>query len=228
MRREPSPSPAITLTASQEAAAARILYALEQPGGLAVLCGSPGVGKTTVLEQVADAAAAGLKTVRVTRPLVDEEPDTAAERTSWRRPETAPDMLLCDDAHHSTAAGLVQFVDRWRTRHPRMGIVLAGEGRLLSLVAADGRLARAVGLRAVVPPFTFAETGCLLRPRLSGLAAPDRLDEVIRVIHEIAAGSPGAAIRLAEMAVVVAAGRAGGLVPATVETVHRRLCLEAA
>lgn len=228
MRRESSPSPAIALTAPQEAAAARILYALEQPGGLAVLCGSPGVGKTTVLGHVADAAAAGLKTVRVTRPTVDEEPDAAADRSSWRRPEAVPDMLLCDDAHHSTAAGLVKLVDRWRTRHPRMGVVLAGEGRLLSLVAADGRLARAVGLRAVVPPFTFAETACLLRPRISGVAAPDRLDDVIRVIHEIAAGSPGAALRLAEMAVVVAAGKAGGLAPAMVETVHRRLCLEAA
>lgn len=228
MQSEPFPSPAITLTASQAAAAAKIRYALEQPGGLAVLCGPAGVGKTTVLGHVADEVAAGQKTVCVTRPTVDDDLDPAADQNSWRRSEMVPHVLLCDDAHHCTAAGLVALVDRWRGRHPRMGVVLAGEGRLLSLLAADGRLARAVGLRAVMHPFTVAETSCLLRSRLAGVAAADRLDDVVRVIHEITAGSPGAALRLADMAVVVAAGKDGGLAPAMVETVHRRLCLEAA
>jgi hypothetical protein len=216
------------LTGPQGAAAARMLYALEEPGGVAVLCGPAGVGKTTVLDHVAGQAAAALRTVRVARPSADEDPPPASA-APWRRPEAVPDVLVCDDAHRGTAAELVTLVDGWRERHPRICIVLAGEGRLLSLLAADGRLARAVRLRAVVPPFTLAETREMLLPTLAALADADRLEDVVRTIHEIAAGMPAAALRLAEMAAIVAAGDpAARLVPGTVEAIHRRLCLEAA
>ena len=43
------PAPLPELTPRQEAALAKLAYAAEQPGALAVLCGPDGVGKTTVL-----------------------------------------------------------------------------------------------------------------------------------------------------------------------------------
>jgi len=45
------------LTPAQHAAEARIAYALEAPGGAAILCGPAGVGKTLLLERMAEAVA---------------------------------------------------------------------------------------------------------------------------------------------------------------------------
>jgi len=216
------------LTGPQAAAAARLLYAAEQPGSIAVLCGPAGVGKTSILRHVAGAAEAALRTVRLCT-LADLVP-RAASRTDgdWGRPEVAPDLLLVDGADQGTAADLVAAVARCRGQHARTAIVLAGEGRLLSLLAADARLERAVRLRAVVPTFTLAETRRLLGERLTASRGAD-VDGAIRTIHEIAAGAPAAALRLAEIAALVAAEAPGrGLGPDTIESIHRRICLTAA
>ena len=106
--------------------------------------------------------------------------------------------------------------------------MLAGEGRLLSLLAADARLERAVRLRAVLPPFTLEETRRLLDGRLGGSGAT-ATPEAIRTIHEIAAGIPTAALRLADIAALMVADAPGaGILPDTVEAIHRRLGLTAA
>lgn len=213
-------APIRPLADSRRAALARLAYAVERPGGVALLCGPAGTGKTAVLEGLAEAVECRAER----RPL-----------PAWIEGPTAsvPDVVLADDAHASDVGPLVRLLDRCRARRPEASLVLAGEGRLLSLVSRDPRLVRAVGLRAVLRPFTEAETraaldATLFAGRPGRLPAADR-DVVARTIHEIAAGIPAAVARLAEFAAVVADSRPdGGIAPADVEAIHRRLSLDAA
>jgi hypothetical protein len=167
----------------------------------------------------------------------------AMERRAARRPLAAwlerpaaaefPDVVLADDAHEADASALVRLLDACRARRPEASLVLAGEGRLLSLVSRDPRLVRAVGLRAVLRPFTEDETRTVLEATLfaggSGCMGADDRAAVARTIHEIAGGIPAAVSRLAEFAALVADARPDGAIePRDVETIHRRLSLEAA
>lgn len=208
------------LVDSRQAAVARLAYAVERPGGVALLCGPSGTGKTAVLDALA-AAADGRAT---RRPLAAWLGDPAAD---------LPEIVLADDAHEADVAALLRLLDAVRARRPEASLVLAGEGRLLSLVSRDPRLVRAVGLRAVLRPFTADETEAVLAATLF-TGRPGRMDRdtrtaVARTIHEIAAGIPATVTRLAEFAALIADARTdGALDPADVETIHRRLSLEAA
>lgn len=213
-----SRSPA--LVDSRRAAVARLAYAVERPGGVALLCGPSGTGKTAVL----DALAAAMDGRALRHPLAAWLGDPAAD---------LPEIVLADDAHEADVAALVRLLDAVRARRPEASLVLAGEGRLLSLVSRDPRLVRAVGLRAVLRPFTADETEAVLAATLFA-GRPGRMDcgartSVARTIHEIAAGIPATVTRLAEFAALIADARTdGALDPADVETIHRRLSLEAA
>lgn len=216
----PSPVP---LVESRQAAVARLAYAVEKPGTIALLCGPAGTGKTLVLDRLAAALVQAGRTAEVRRLREWAEGTTS----------TVPNVVLCDDAHERDAAALVDVVDRCRAGRPDVSLVFASQGRLLSLVARDARLERSVRLRAVLRPFALAESravlDALLFPRLGlGLHATHR-DAVAVTIHEIAAGIPAAVERLADLAVVVAAARPDRRIdPADVEAIHRRLCLTAA
>lgn len=210
----------VDLVDSRRAAVARLAYAVERPGGMALLCGPSGTGKTAVL----DALAAALDGRAIRRPLAAWLDDGAAD---------LPGIVLVDDAHEADVAALLRLLEACRTRRPEASLVLAGQGRLLSLVSRDPRLVRAVGLRAVLRPFTAGETRSVLDATLFA-ARPIRMDldaraEIARTIHEIAGGIPASVTRLAEFAALVVEARTDGvLVPADVETIHRRLSLEAA
>ena len=225
------------LTGPQAAAVARLVYAVGQPGAVALLCGPAGVGKTTVLRAV---AADGLPRSQIVRSV--SWPDMRCDRgdrTGIRGEPVVgsegsfPHVLLVDDAHRATTHGLAEVVEQWQRRREGIAIVLAGEGRLLTLVAGDARLEQSVRLRATLPPFTLAESRRLLAavaPLASaGESAGEDAGEVIRTIHEIAGGVPAIAIRLAEMAALLAdAEPRRRLNPDDIETIHRRLCLNAA
>ena len=141
----------------------------------------------------------------------------------------APAIVLADDAHTCHGTMIHRLLDRCRRRRPTASLVLAGHGRLLSLIARDANLERAVLLRAVLRPFSPAETRRVLDTML---ACPDTTrpdDAVIHTIHELAAGIPATVARLAELVGVVAASRPdGSLSVRDVEAIHRRLCLHAA
>lgn len=204
------------LAESRRAALARLAYAVERPGGVALLCGPAGTGKTAVLDALARAA--GRRAER--RALAGWLDGVAAPNL--------PDIVIADDAHLADVAALVRLLDAVRSRRPEAGLVLAGEGRLLSLVSRDPRLVRAVGLRAVLRPFTAEETRGALDATLfagaPGRMDPGARDAVAQTIHEIAAGIPAAVVRLADFAALVAEARADGVLdPSDIEAIHRRL-----
>ncbi|MCX7432085.1 MAG: ATP-binding protein [Planctomycetia bacterium] len=223
----------LPLTGPQEAAVAKLAYTAGQPGAIALLCGPAGVGKTTVLRAMAADGLPKSQTIRL-MPWADiraDRGDLAAGRmrAAASDDDSFPHVLLIDDAHRAVAAELVEFVELCRRRHDGIAIVLAGEGRLLSLVASDARLEQAVRLRATVPTFTLAESRRVFGPTLAFNAAEADGEAVIRTIHEIAGGVPAIAVRLAEMlAMLAAADPRRDLTPDDVEAIHRRLSLSAA
>jgi hypothetical protein len=216
VRVEPAPS----LTLTQESAVARLTYAIESPGAVALLCGPRGVGKTLVLTHVAASRSrAGVAALCCTA------------RDGVPPPADAPEgIVFVDDAHLVEAGELAAMVGTWRRRSPTGGLVLAGEGRLLTLVARDERLEQAVALRAVLGPFTLAESTAALAPLLAAAVhVPDDQMALVRTIHEIAGGIPAEVARLASFVRDVAAAAPGGrLTPNDVEAVHRRLSPRAA
>ena len=219
------------LTGPQEAAVAKLAYAVSHPGSITVLCGPAGVGKTTVLHvTVTD----GLPQAQTSQLLSWAEiradrRDLAAGRGQAVSVDAVPAVLLIDDTHRAVAAELVECVEWWQYRHNGIAIVLAGEGRLLSLIASDARFEQTVRLRATLPTFTLAESRRLLAPTLAVGVAEGDGEAVIRTIHEIAGGVPAIVVRLAEMAAMIAAADPGRrLTPDDVETIHRRLSLSAA
>jgi len=217
-RVEVEPAPSLTLT--QQSAVARLAYAIESPGAVALLCGPRGVGKTLVLTHVAASRSrAGLAALCCTA------------RDGVPPPADAPEgIVFVDDAHLVEAGELAAMVGTWRRRSPTGGLVLAGEGRLLTLVARDERLEQAVALRAVLGPFTLAESTAALAPLLAAAVhVPDDQRALVRTIHEIAGGIPAEVARLASFVRDVAAAAPGGrLTPNDVEAVHRRLSPRAA
>jgi GTPase SAR1 family protein len=212
---------------------AKLAYAAGQPKALALLCGPAGVGKTTVLSVIVSDPLPQGQAIRLISwaDIRADRGDLPAGRGQIAASDdgSAPDVLLIDDAHRAVAHELVEFVERCQRRHAGIAIVLAGEGRLLSLVASDARLEQSVRLRATLPTFTLAETRRLLAPTMAVDAAEADGEDVIRTIHEIAGGTPAMSVRLAEMAAMLAAADPRRrLTPDDVETLHRRLSLTAA
>jgi len=225
------------LTGPQRAAVAKVAYTAGQRDAITLLCGPGGVGKTTVLRVAVNEVLPQGQSVRQVswtarradhRGFHGESADGHGQ-TAEADGSCVPSVLFVDDAHRASAHELSEFVERWRHRHQGTAIVLAGEGRLLSLVAGDARLEQSVRLRATLPPFTLAESCRLLAAALAIDAADEQDEAVLRTIHEIAGGVPAAAMRLAEMTAMLAASDPGRrLTPEDVETIHRRLSLNAA
>lgn len=208
----------LTLTDSQRAAVAKLACCLARPGGIGLLCGPRGVGTTTVLRHVA--------AVLSPRQVQAEQGDAAAWEAWLATSDAVPDVILVDDAHLAADGVIARLVSRCQGRRPAAGMVLAGEGRLLSLVARDSRVEAAIGMRVVLRTASLDES----RRIIAGVVPRSATDErLIATVHEIAAGIPAATLRLAELAAVLAASRPDGIVTADdIETIHRRLSPQAA
>jgi len=216
-----APATSLRLTLAQQAAVARVAYAVERPGAVALLCGPAGIGKTLALRSVAAALASRTITLCTTRDL--ERP--------WEAFGASPihGVLVIDDAHLATEGQLSRVAQSFLRNQPRGGLVLCGEGRLLSLVARDTRLEQMVVLRATLPPFTLDESRLLVAAALAKVGSFVEQDEIACIIHEIAAGIPALVTRLAELAGVLAESTPGRAITTDdIESLHRRLCLQAA
>lgn len=206
------------LTAAQRAAVAKLACGCEQAGGIALLCGPGGVGKTTVLTELAAAIAPRRSVGR-------------ADTAHWADAAMLPDIVLVDDAHLADETTLARLLQRCRDRKPPACLVLAGEGRLFTLMTRDTRLEQAVRIRVALPAFTAAETRVLVAATLARVAGRpvDMAEATARAVHEIAAGTPAAVVRLAELAGVMAAARPDDPLSATdIEAIHGRLSPAAA
>jgi hypothetical protein len=130
-------SSAGSLVGNQQAALARLLYAVRQPGGLAVLCGPGGAGVTTVLSRLAaDLEQAGHPVLRLSgRNLAGG--DLPAWADSGAAEAVLPPAVLVDDGHTAADGALTAFVQQCGVMVPAAAIALAGRGRLLTLLARE-------------------------------------------------------------------------------------------
>lgn len=195
-------SQAFPLAGSQRAALARVHHAIGNLAGVAVLCGPAGCGKSTVLSRLRSLPGGG-GTVRIVDDahLLD---DTTIGG-------------ICDEAAASAASG--------------PPLVLAGRGRLLTLVARNSRMEAMVSLRATIHPMTRDETRLLATAVIGeGLATPPDIDPgSLDTLHEIACGMPRAVVSLARFArLMLEATPTLRLEPEHVEMIHRRLSTTAA
>lgn len=217
--------PTFALLPAQQASLAKVACVVTRPGSLALLCGPHGTGKTTLLTRlVADE--------RLRDRSIEHRDFEGWAVVSDASAAELPDVVLVDDAHLAPDGGLARLVGRC-LRRTGTSIVLAGEGRLLSLVARDSRVEQAVTLRASLRPCSPAESRGLLDAvlPLATCARPDAddRDPVARTIHEITAGIPADIVRLAGLAGVVAASRIAPHIGVDdVEALHRRLSPRAA
>lgn len=212
---------AVTLSTAQQAAVAKLAYALESPAALAVLCGAAGTGKSLVLESLARSPTLRGRTVRRER-----FPESRGLPVAGG---PSPDVLLVDDAHLADGGELARCVDAWRAAAPETAIVLAGEGRLLTLLSRDSRLESCVRIRVSVPPFSLAETRLLVAARTGAGGLPGDDQRIATTIHEIAGGIPARIVQMADLAGVVAQGKRGQPLTADdIEAIHRRLAINAA
>jgi len=234
-----------SLYGPQQAAAARLLYAVRQQQGVAVLCGPGGTGVSTVLDHVAnELESAGLSTIRVSgrNLVVDQLADLRSVRTNQSadramsfaglregKAGAAAPVLLVDDGHGCEASQLAEFVTTIQASLPSAAIVLAGRGRLLTLLAREQELQEQVLLRAVLPPWALPETAAFVRERFAAARVPVSDDALLTTMHEIAAGIPQAIVRLVETAVLIAKAHPAHLLRRVdVEQMHDRLSLAAA
>jgi len=199
----------VILTPAQQAALGRLRFVLEEPAGVVLLCGPAGVGTSVVLAALSaelGPVAPGVTTIWSAAAAVD----------ATRRGMPIGDVVLVDDAHLASPEDLAAIATVAASSDARERcVVLAGRGRLLTLVGRDSRIAPRVRLRAIVPPLTLADTRRIVESRLGDVGA-----EVTRTCHEIAAGIPAALVRLIDLATVSAGRRP---TPADIETIHRRL-----
>ena len=212
------PHPPITPTPSQQAAIAKVAAAIARPGGVALLCGPAGVGKTTVAAAVVEGERRRGRSI--------ESRDLAAwldAAAPW--PGNLPDVLVADSAHLARDGDLARLLAACRHRASPASLVLAGEGRLLTLVGRDTAIERAIHLRATLRPLSRDESGLVIQPTLTAAGVDARsTDDVVDVIHEIGGGIAAAMLRLAQLAAVVATSRADrSLSPRDIEAIHRRL-----
>jgi type II secretory pathway predicted ATPase ExeA len=208
------------LVAAQQAAMARLRDAICR-GGVAVLCGPAGSGKTMLLTRLASEQAA--VTGRPSGPyplrqLVDN-PDNGPQR-----------VALIDDAHAAVdAAQLRRVVDSIERLTTSTAVVLAGEGRLLTLLMRQPDLEQRVRLRAVLPAWSESESVSLITSALPAMMARAEGPRLASRMHELAAGIPRQLVRLIDTVGMVLAAEPGhDLSVDDLETFHRRLFLQAA
>lgn len=186
------------------------------------LTGSQLAAVAKLCHAVADGAAAavlvGPAGVGKTRVL-----DEVVRRASGR-----PHRVV-DDAHLLGPEAIDEFA-RQVTGGRGPTLILAGQGRLLSLVSRDARLESAVRLRAIVAPMQRHESRSLAASILAdGEGSPRASQAALDTLHEIAGGMPRGVATLARLARVLLDDDASTTLESShVESIHRRLSMTAA
>ena len=214
---------------NQQTAVARLLYAVRQPGSLAVLSGPGGTGVTTVLGRLAaDLEQAGQRV----QWLSGRNPNRT-NYSAWSSSRTGdagqPPVLLLDDAHVVGTGVLTACLQQCGEVAPTASVVLAGRGRLLTLLARERDLGERIRLRAVLRAWTVDETEEMVASRLAAAGVDQYEAGVPSLIHAIAAGIPQAIGHLLETVLLVAKTQPQHRLRCEdIERMHERLSLAAA
>ena len=140
-----------------------------------------------------------------------------------------PPVVLIDDAHAAAEGVLTACVQQCADVIPGVSVVLAGRGRLLTLLARERDLGERIRLRAVLRAWTVDETEEMVASRLAAAGVDQFETGVPSVIHAIAAGIPQAIGRLLETVLLVAATQPEHRLRCEdIERMHERLSLAAA
>ena len=187
------------LTASQRAAVARLIHATEQIGGIAILCGPAGCGKSAVLARLEATAGSGKFMLVDDAHRLDEAAlDAVVERASADRHGT---LVL------SGQGRLLTLVTR--NRRLEAGVVLRA-----TIHAMTRDESRSLAMAVIHADMSSAAD-----------IDPAALD----TLHEIAGGMPRSVVSLARFArLLLEATPRLRLLPEHVEAVHRRLSTTAA
>jgi type II secretory pathway predicted ATPase ExeA len=220
-------------TAGHNEALARIEYLVESRRRLGVLLGDAGVGKSLVLRIAAQrlarkgcsvvvvdalgastwevlwSLAAGLKTA----PRADADIPwlwrQIADRVAENRMQQVPTVLLVDDAGQAGPDLVTQFARLARldtSAAARWTIVLAAEAA--QAARWNDALRSVVDLRIELSRWSPSDTVGYVQTALvdAGRLEPVFDDEALRTLHELASGIPQDVARLADYALLAAAG----------------------
>jgi type II secretory pathway predicted ATPase ExeA len=224
-----NPESQMELAESQQTSLARLRDVLRR-GGLAVLCGPSGTGKTMLVTRLAAEVNAtpgwavhgpcGVRTLR----------QQAAGRAAALRPAGSRVLTIVDDAHKTDdGAELAEVVEAGLVQQAHAAVVLVGEGRLLTLLARQPDLEQRVDLRAPLKPWGLQDTRQLTNRLLPGFGGMPDADSLCLRIHELAAGIPRQLMRLIETVAMVRSAEPKHLVTVDdLETFYRRLFVQAA
>ena len=212
----------VKLFRSQQAAIARLRYAVTQYPSLVALCGPGGSGVTTVLNSLSANLLRAAHVVRI-------DLSTVAPLQQIVSGAKSEAIVFIIDNSHLASDGMLGAVSEtiWQ-QSPSASVVLGGRGRLLTLLARDPALLDQVLLRSVLQPVLFCETLAVVQSRLvgGGLTYSDGVPEVI---HEVTAGIPKNIFRLIGMVRLVGEGQASQPIEvADIEQIHERLHAAAA
>lgn len=219
----------VGLTESQQTALARLHEVLRR-GGLAVLCGASGTGKTMLVRRLASECAHtpgwSVRGPCGVRSFLEQTAARGVDLSAGERRVLA----VIDDAHRvHDGADLARVVDALQMPPAHAVVVLVGEGRLLTLLSRQPDLEQRVVLRAPLTPWRVQETQQLIGTRLPSFGARPDAEPLCLRLHELAAGIPRQVVRLIDtVAMVLSAEPSHCVTLDDLETFHRRLSLQAA
>jgi general secretion pathway protein A len=232
----------------------KLAYAVEQGLEAALLVGSPGLGKTTILRRaLARAAAANNAVVDIFFPRLDAEEllafiDTELSlQADARHHDGEPRLhriassvrklaeagrgvvIVIDDAHllPGVAFETLQLLLNLRERESvRITVLLAGQTALLANLAKVSAFAQRVAVTAALAPMHRDETAAYARHRLAASAsnAPAFDEASLDALQEHSAGVPRTANRLCDIAILIAAADRRELITAAAVTAAAQEC----
>ena len=229
-------APVFVETATHRQAVAQARFAIEQDGGLVVITGEAGVGKTAVLDRVAQLCSDGERLLlRLSATEIGDEGLEEAMLTELRRQDHGvdPDMsledaleycrdddvpvaLMIDDAGDLGPEGLdalFRLVQLDDSGEPLVRIVIAGRASLRSLLYRDDMagLRDCISSSITIQPLNAEETAEYFDTRVRGAGFAGEIVATpgfLLALAEVTSGNP-AKINKAASRAIAAAGMAG-------------------